>query len=178
MAYPYHHQKVKDAVQRCCELLLLSALDFGRATGEEQHVVASALNELVWKFSEASPITKSGKKHLRCEKWTKKAAEEWKKNRSVRLIFEHVVPRRKIVTLLLAAQSPEEISAALDLIETCVVLPDEDKKLDRSKTDYGSTKEAWWRRYEGISIGVNPFVEFEAVQTPIESHELDESHRS
>jgi hypothetical protein len=70
----------------------------------------------------------------------------------VSLIFEHVVPRWKIVRLLLAATTSAQIRAALEMIVTWVVLKHEDGLLDRSKHDFGNAKEDWWQRYDRARI--------------------------
>jgi hypothetical protein len=188
---PYDDQRVKDAVRVCCERLLLDDTSFGRDDGSaERFVLTCALDELVWKFSEASAINKGGKKYVRCELWSRNAAEAWRRDNKQKLIFEHVVPRWKIITALVNAKDKGSIAKAFEMVTTCVVLPDEDRgalalatkalEKERGGDDLGSSVADWWARYDraGVERVPNPAVsEIEIAQQPAPAmdHPGDES---
>jgi hypothetical protein len=161
----HDHSKIRRTVVDCCEALLVAAQPPLQRTREtpEGFVLASVLNALVWKHSEASGVT--GGKYHGCNWWSLRATKSWTDHRAgtaekPRLIFEHVVLRAEIIRRLFGATARADIMQALENVVTCVVLKceadaladwDSANKAWHQKAQ-GEAAEHWWERYKGCNI--------------------------
>src|SRR6185295_1054600 len=134
MAKRRNHLATKDAVVRVCEALLFKVHPpLSREKPEDRFILNSALDELVWKYSEASQY---GGKYFGCVWWSQGALDKLAADRPViknHIAFEHVTPRDYIIRQLAQAKDVTEVRDILEKIETCVVLREEHKKVETPK---------------------------------------------
>jgi hypothetical protein len=111
------------------------------------------MNELVWKYSEATPL--GHRKYESCEWWSKKALAIYKsdnKKFKKQVQLEHVKPRKELITELVNAKNKKQAHAIFETIITCVVLRTEHRKLKLPKGWRPKSKDpdGWWERYAKI----------------------------
>ncbi len=148
------YRELRRAIVLACDAVLLkSEPRLNPDTPEQRFVLRRVLNELVWKYSEATPY--SGGKYLGCEWWSKGALESYTTDATSfesKMHLEHVKDRKFEVNDLIASKNIHDIEDALNTIVTCVVLRDEHrrfpKKYLRPKLD---RPDEWWKKYGTLS---------------------------
>jgi len=157
-----HYDQTRRAIRIACDALLFRAnpaLD--RSKPEDRFVLKSALNEMVWKYSEATPY--KGGKYLGCAWWSEKAMAVYRKDKtsfSSKVILEHVFPRSAAIKQLMMAPDVAEVRGILDSLETCVILQCEHTDIPTPK-DWESRKD-WWERYRHVTCVPGPNVHEES----------------
>lgn len=148
------YSSTRSVIVRAADAILFRAdPPLSREKTEDSFVLRSVLNELVWKYSEATPL--GHRKYESCEWWSKKALNAYRKDKAKfkkQVQLEHVKPRKELITELTRAKNKGEAHAIFESIITCVVLRTEHKKLKLPKGWKPSSThpEAYWERYRGI----------------------------
>lgn len=164
--YRYAAARRKAIIDACEAVLFKSGIP---RTEGPLGILRTLLNELVWKYSEATDL--DGSKYTGCQWWSPSALEKYQKDRKsfqAHVHLEHVVPRKYLIDQLLLSTSRDQIETIFSTIEVCVVLRcehDELKTPDTWRPDPADPR-GWWARYKTFKPVKGPKV-------PIESDVLD-----